>query len=48
VIQIVGLICALGPPSAPPVSNVIAAASLAALTWSFWVDVRWLWDRRAA
>ncbi len=48
VIQIVGLICALAPPLAPPVSNVIAAASLAALTWSFWVDVRWLWVRRAA
>jgi phosphatidylglycerophosphate synthase len=48
VIQIVGLICALGPPFAPPLSDVIAAISLAVLTWSFWVDVRWLWARRAA
>jgi phosphatidylglycerophosphate synthase len=47
VIQIVGLICALGPPFAPPVSDVIAAITLAVLTWSFWVDVRWLWERRA-
>jgi phosphatidylglycerophosphate synthase len=46
VIQIVGLICALGPPFAPPVSDLIAAVSLAVLTWSFWVDVRWLWTRR--
>jgi phosphatidylglycerophosphate synthase len=48
VIQIVGLICALGPPFAPRSSDVIAAVSLAVLTWSFWVDVRWLWERRAA
>jgi phosphatidylglycerophosphate synthase len=48
VIQIVGLICALGPPFTPPVSDAIAAVALAVLTWSFWVDVRWLWERRAA
>jgi hypothetical protein len=48
VVQIVGLICALGPPFAPPVSDAIAAVALAVLAWSFWVDVRWLWARRAA
>ena len=48
VIQIVGLICALGPPFAPPISDMIAAVALAVLTWSFWVDVRWLWERRKA
>jgi len=48
VIQIVGLICALGPAFPPPSSGVISAIALTVLTWSFWVDVRWLWQRRAA
>ena len=48
VIQIVGLIGALVPPFDPPMSDLVAAAALAVLTWSFWVDVRWLWQRRAA
>jgi phosphatidylglycerophosphate synthase len=46
VVQIVGLIVAIAPPIQPPLSNGIAAASLLALTWSFAVDVRWLWASR--
>ena len=42
VVQIVALIVCLGPPIPAMVASAIAAASLALLTWSFAVDVRWL------
>ena len=43
VIQIVALIVAIGPIITPPLSAIIAAASLALLAWSFGVDTWWLW-----
>ena len=46
VVQFVALPTALGPVVPPPLSNAIAAAALAALTWSFALDVRRLWDER--
>jgi len=46
VIQIVSLLGALAPVVAPPWSAALALAGLAALVWSFAVDVRWL-ARRA-
>lgn len=45
VAQIAGLILALLPAVAPPVSSLVAAASLAALCYSFLVDTIWLWRR---
>jgi phosphatidylglycerophosphate synthase len=47
VVQIVGLIFAIAPVIEPPLSNAIAALSLAVLAWSFALDVRWLWGSRA-
>ena len=47
VAQIGVLIVLLAPPVVPPVSAVLGLAALAALTWSFAVDVRWLWRNRA-
>jgi phosphatidylglycerophosphate synthase len=41
-LQFVGLAVALGPIVAVPISTVVAAATLAALTWSFALDVAWL------
>jgi hypothetical protein len=46
VIQLCGLMLALAPFVPSPLSAQIAALSLAALAWSFWVDVHWLWQRR--
>lgn len=43
VVQIVALIVCLGPPIPVAVVSPLAAASLALLTWSFAVDVRWLY-----
>jgi phosphatidylglycerophosphate synthase len=40
--QLLGLSLALAPSIAMPVSAVVAAATLAALTWSFAIDVAWL------
>jgi phosphatidylglycerophosphate synthase len=45
VVQIVGLIVAMAPIVHPPLSTVVAALSLAVLTWSFAVDAKWLWER---
>ena len=45
VVQIAGLIIALAPFVTPPVSAVVAAISLAALTYSFVADTVWLWRR---
>jgi phosphatidylglycerophosphate synthase len=42
VVQIVSLLGALAPVVAPPWSAALALAGLAALVWSFGVDVRWL------
>jgi len=41
-LQFVGLAVALGPIVAAPLSTAVAAATLAALTWSFALDVAWL------
>jgi phosphatidylglycerophosphate synthase len=46
VVQIVSLLVALAPVVAPPWSAAVALAGLAALVWSFGVDVHWL-ARRA-
>ena len=44
--QIAGLLIALLPQVEPPVSDTVAALSLAALAYSFAVDTMWLWHRR--
>lgn len=46
VIQIVGLGLVVSPLLAPPASAVAAAATLAALAWSFGADVLWLYQHR--
>jgi phosphatidylglycerophosphate synthase len=43
VVQIVGLTVALAPWFSPPLTIVVAAASLAALAGSFLADTVWLW-----
>lgn len=48
VIQTAALGLLLLPPVVPPVSTAIAAAALAALTWSFAVDLGWLVRRARA
>ena len=45
IVQIAGLMLAILPAIAPPMSNLVAAASLAALCYSFLVDTLWLWRR---
>ena len=47
VASLVGLSVALAPFVPPPLSRLVAAATLASLTWSFAVDVRRLWRQRA-
>ena len=47
VVQIVSLLGALAPVVAPPWSAALALAGLAALVWSFGIDVLWL-ARRAS
>ncbi|OFW00633.1 MAG: hypothetical protein A3I61_12710 [Acidobacteria bacterium RIFCSPLOWO2_02_FULL_68_18] len=42
VMQVAGLGAALAPSVQPPQSTVIALATLAALAWSFAVDILWL------
>lgn len=46
VIQIFALIALLLPGVTPPLSTAIAAAALGILSCSFFIDVRWLWQRR--
>jgi phosphatidylglycerophosphate synthase len=46
ILQIVALILVLVPQIRPPASSAIAAGSLAALWYSFFVDIRTLWQRR--
>lgn len=48
VVQIVGLILTILPPIVPPASDWLAAASLAALAYSFLVDTVWLWRQAPA
>ena len=49
VVQVVGLGVALAPAIPPSTSAAVAAGTLAALAWSFAIDIAWLWrqDRRA-
>lgn len=42
VVQIVALIACVAPIVTPPISTIIAAGALAALTWSFLTDTLWL------
>ena len=44
--QIGVLIGTIAPIIRPPVSTLVAAAALVMLTWSFWVDVKFLAARR--
>jgi phosphatidylglycerophosphate synthase len=46
VVQIAGLMVALAPSIEPPPSALVAALSLAALAYSFLVDVWWLWEQK--
>ena len=48
VIQLMGLSIALLPVVSPPVSGAVGALTLAALAWSFAVDVGRLWNQRTA
>ena len=48
VVQVVTLIAALLPSVGPAMASTIAAAGLAALAWSFLVDILWLWRLRAS
>lgn len=43
VVQIVGLVLALAPIIAPPLSTALAAVTLLTLCYSFLVDTLWLW-----
>jgi hypothetical protein len=43
VVQIVALMLAIAPPIERPASSIVAAAGLAVLSYSFWVDTRRLW-----
>lgn len=44
--QFLGLAVALAPIVHLPLSAAVAGAALATLTWSFAIDVRWLWHQR--
>ena len=46
VLQMAGLALALAPVVSPPLSTGVASATLAALAWSFAVDITWLWRTR--
>jgi len=47
VVQVAALTIALAPIVPPSASAPLAAAALAALTWSFLIDTLWLWRRAA-
>lgn len=47
VVQVAVLAALLAPVIVPPLSVALAAGALVALTWSFAVDIRWLWRERA-
>jgi hypothetical protein len=44
--QVIGLSVALAPSVPPPVSAIAAASALAALAWSFGIDIVWLSRQR--
>ncbi len=46
VLQVAVLAALLAPVVQPPLSEGLAALALGVLTWSFAVDVRWLWRQR--
>lgn len=46
VLQVAVLAALMAPVLVPPATTVMAAGALAALTWSFAVDVLWLWRYR--
>jgi phosphatidylglycerophosphate synthase len=46
VVQILGLLIALLPIITPPASAIVAGVALAALVYSFAVDIAWLWTQR--
>jgi hypothetical protein len=46
VVQMVGLLVALGPIIPAPLNTWAAGVTLAGLTWSFGLDVRRLWRGR--
>jgi phosphatidylglycerophosphate synthase len=46
VAQFLGLAAALAPAVQSPASAMVAGVTLTALTWSFAIDVAWLWSRR--
>ena len=46
VIQIAALTLVMLPSVQPPISTLLAAAALAALTGSFLIDTVWLWQQR--
>lgn len=46
VVQISALLIALSPAGVPPAGSILAALSLAALAWSFAIDIAWLWTYR--
>jgi phosphatidylglycerophosphate synthase len=48
VVQVAVLAALIAPVIIPPVSSVLAAGALAALIWSFAVDVLWQWRHRAS
>jgi phosphatidylglycerophosphate synthase len=48
VAQVVALIAALLPSLGPAGASALAAVGLAALAWSFLVDILWLWRLRAS
>ena len=48
VVQVVTLIAALLPSLGPATASAVAAAGLSALTWSFLVDILWLWRLRGS
>ena len=47
VLLVVALLLALLPPLRPPVSLLLASAGLTLVSYSFAVDIWWLWRRRA-
>jgi phosphatidylglycerophosphate synthase len=47
VILVAALLLALAPPLQPPISAWVAAIGLAGVSYSFGIDVLWLWRRRA-
>jgi phosphatidylglycerophosphate synthase len=47
IVQVAALLAALAPLTSPPASAAVALAGLLALSYSFWIDTRWLWLHRS-